>query len=95
MWNYRTGVSERNIRAAPEDGWFTALAFSPDGALLATGTPTGVMQFWNPASGAEMGRVEQQFGILALAFSPDGTQLAAAGRDAGVTIYRAVRVGSS
>jgi len=95
MWNYQTGVSERNIRAAPEDGWFTALAFSPDGALLATGTPTGVIQFWNPANGAEMGRVEQQFGIMALAFSPDGVQLAVAGRDAGVTIYRAGRAGSS
>ncbi len=95
MWNYRTGTFERSIRAAPEDGWFTALAFSPDGALLATGTPTGVIQFWNPANGEEIGRVEQQFGVLALAFSPDGAQLASAGRDAGVTIYRAVRSGSS
>ncbi|ABU59539.1 WD40 domain-containing protein [Roseiflexus castenholzii] len=95
MWNYRTGASERNIKAAPENGWFTALAFSPDGAILATGTPTGVVQFWNPANGAEMAQVQQQFGVLALTFSPDGAQLAAAGRDAGVTLYRAVRSGSS
>lgn len=95
MWNYRTGAPARTLRAAPENGWFTALAFSPDGALLATGTPTGVVQFWNPASGAEMARVQQQFGVLALAFSPDGVQLAAAGRDSGVTIYRATRSGSS
>ncbi len=95
MWDYRTGAPERNLRAAPENGWFTALAFSPDGELLVTGTPTGVVQFWNPASGAEMARIEQRFGVLALAFSPDGAQLAAAGRDASVTIYRATRRGSS
>jgi WD40 repeat protein len=83
----QAGTSVRTIPAAPEHGWFAGVAFSPDGELLATGTPTGLIQFWNAATGAEVASLTQEYGVVAMDFSPDGRQLAVSGRDARVLVY--------
>jgi WD40 repeat protein/serine/threonine protein kinase/tetratricopeptide (TPR) repeat protein len=54
-----------------------ALAFNPDGSLLATGDFSDGVQLWDATSGMPVGpRLQQANLVLALAFSPDGTKLA-------------------
>ena len=54
-----------------------ALAFSPDGSLLATGDFSDGVQLWDTTAGVPVGpRLPQANLVLALAFSPDGTRLA-------------------
>jgi hypothetical protein len=57
-----------------------ALAFSPDGRLLAGGGPEGAVSLWDLATGAVAGRLRADLGAVgSLAFSPDGARLAVAG----------------
>jgi WD40 repeat protein len=64
-------------------GDVTAIAFSPDGSMLAVADSTYDVQLWNTATGRRAGRpltgLEPPSGIGYLAFSGDGSRLAAAG----------------
>ena len=60
-----------------------AVAFSPDGKLLATAGDDGTLQLWDPATGQPIGQpitastdAGSNSGVHDLAFSPDGTLLA-------------------
>jgi WD40 repeat protein len=58
-----------------------ALAFSPNGSLLAVGIDedfdTGRLELYDAATGAPVGTIEAPGPVLHLAFSPDGRYLAA------------------
>jgi hypothetical protein len=83
LWEVTTG-KEHTLQGNPFP--VTALAFSPDGNTLATGTGSwlpegaaGEIKLWDVDTGKEratIGRLPQM--ILALAFSPDGKTLASA-----------------
>ena len=89
LWNTRTGDEQAIPLADLSAGIphntprILALAFSPHGTWLVSGTHQGKIQMWDVATGgalavfAEPTEQENLGRILALAFSPDGTLLAA------------------
>jgi RNA polymerase sigma factor (sigma-70 family) len=69
-------------------GPIRAVAFSPNGELLATGGEDGQVKLWDPASGKE--RLSWQAhpnGIWGLAFSPDGRTVASGGADNSIRLW--------
>ena len=74
----RDAISGRPIGAPlPHPKFISAVAFSPDGRLIATGSHDGLVRFWEPASGNQARAPIQvrQAAITGLVFSPDGTLL--------------------
>ncbi len=70
--------------------WVTAVAFSADGRLLASGSWDRTVKLWDLATGREMRTLASQTsGIEAIAFSPDGRWLASEGSDKAVHIWDA------
>ena len=67
---------------AVHSGTAKALAFSPDGQLLAAGTNSGTIELFRLADGTRAGRAEGHRGdCLALRFSDDGTTLFSSSSD--------------
>jgi WD40 repeat protein len=85
IWESESGTELRSLAAPAEQGWYSSVAFSPDGSLLATGTIGGQVELYNPETGEQLSSVQlNSGGVLALAFRLDGQQLAASTRDGGV-----------
>jgi WD40 repeat protein/tRNA A-37 threonylcarbamoyl transferase component Bud32 len=84
-WDAATG---RELCRVPTDGVVRALAFTPDGKLLAAGGDSGVLSLLDPNT---LKLVRELTGpksaIRAIAVSPDGRQVAAAGKDAVVWLW--------
>jgi serine/threonine protein kinase/WD40 repeat protein/tetratricopeptide (TPR) repeat protein len=74
----------------------TSCAFSPDGGLLATTRPTGVVVLCDPRTGAELARLEDPNLDLSSppAFSPDGALLIlpCAGKGKGIHVWDLRRI---
>jgi WD40 repeat protein len=78
----RSRIATLQIAARDQEyflGW--AIAFSPDGRMLATPGIDGSVQLWDVRSGKLVRRLEQNVGtaVLSLEFSPDGETLAISG----------------
>jgi WD40 repeat protein len=93
LWQVVDWQLEREIGTSPSGDIF-ALAFSPDGRLIATATnfdpngPQFVIKIWDVATGEELFDLQcHQDAIHALAFSPDGRWLASASMDTTVAIW--------
>jgi WD40 repeat protein/DNA-binding SARP family transcriptional activator len=66
----------------------TALAFSPDGRRLATGSIEGSLKVWDAHTGRLVDSLTGNLGqVLDLAFSPDGTSLATNSSDGTVRLW--------
>ena len=61
---------------ADHGGPVRAVAFSPDGTMIATGSSDGSARLLDAATGAEIMQVDHGSSVHAVAFSPDGTRLA-------------------
>jgi WD40 repeat protein len=65
-----------------------ALAFSPDGCILAVGGDDRTLTFWDVAEGRLLMTLEWHVGaVVGVAFSPDGETLATAGADGLVRLW--------
>ena len=66
-----------------------AVAFSPDGAQLATGSGDGTARVFDTATGADLVRMDHKGEVYAVAFSPDGAQLATGSGDGTARVFDA------
>ena len=65
----------------------SAVAFSPDGSLIASGTVNGLTFVWDVATSEMVATLVGHTGIHAVAFSPDGTLLASGSSDGRVFVW--------
>jgi DNA-binding SARP family transcriptional activator/WD40 repeat protein len=83
----RTGRLERTLRTEGATGLtFETAAFAPHGRTLATGSWAGIVQFWDPGTGAQIGRptVVAASPVASIAFAPGGDTFATTGSSDGV-----------
>jgi WD40 repeat protein len=89
MWDVATGRKRRSFRSNVRGAIVQAIAFSPDGALLATaGFLDPEVRLWDSATGDLRGIVPgTPLGVNALAFSPEGTMLVMARGDGTAVLW--------
>jgi hypothetical protein len=71
-------------------GKVTSVAFSPDGARLATGSTDRTARIWDAATGTQLLQVSHGGKVTSVAFSPDGARLATGSKDDTAGIWAAV-----
>jgi WD40 repeat protein len=87
LWDTTDG-SERRFFGTARGVDGGAVAFSPDGSLLATAQGDGGV-LWETATGTMLTRLSGHRGSLAaLAFSPDGGTLVTSGGDTTLLVWR-------
>ncbi|MFO0852553.1 MAG: serine/threonine-protein kinase [Gemmataceae bacterium] len=87
VWDTATGRELTRLSAHAQT--VEALAFSPDGTHLATGSTDKTVRVWDWRTGQLVHTMaDAQGAIRGLAFSPDGRTLAIAGDDRAVRLWR-------
>src|SRR5262249_28106801 len=83
-------VATGKLRGRLEDipARVAALAFSPDGRVLACGGQAGVIRLWDVSTGEQVPRLAGHWGAVeSLRFSPDGALLASGSGDTTVLVW--------
>ena len=85
LWGTGSGDELARVQA---ESWVTALAFSPDGRVLAAGHDDGRVSLWQLPSLTALGDLEgHDDGVSALTFTADGAQLTTAGDDHRICVW--------
>jgi WD40 repeat protein len=93
LWDVARGTLIRQFPGAPITHWrdmrkVNAVAFSPDGKLLASAEDSGVVLLYDPGTGELKSVLSGHRGeVRAVAFSGDGKKLASLGADQTVLVW--------
>jgi WD40 repeat protein len=75
-WSYLHGICQQELFSLEHHSPVTAVAFSPDGTLIASGTYDGAIHIWDGMTRQNIRTLTgQSVTISDLAFSPDGQRL--------------------
>lgn len=77
LWSLETGRLVRSLQGHQHR--ISAIAFSPDGSTLASGSLDGTVQLWNWHTGTRFSRLDSGR-VTCMAFSPSGSLLATGSR---------------
>lgn len=85
FWHVGTGTLQGRVG---RNSWVTALAFSADGSIVASGHDDGKVRLWDSAKREILGELTgHPMPVSAIAFSPDGRLVATAGEDRAVRVW--------
>ncbi|MGH9971214.1 MAG: caspase family protein [Pyrinomonadaceae bacterium] len=88
LWNVNTGLELRTLRG--HSHFVTAVAFSPDGKMLASGSMDKTIMLWDVTTGGELHTLTGHTEVVYdLTFSADGKTLASAGVDETIKLWDA------
>ncbi|MCI0541037.1 MAG: protein kinase [Verrucomicrobiales bacterium] len=88
IWRINEGQNSRRTLKAHLDP-VVALAFSPDGRILATASEDQTIKLWETATGNELGTLRgHESSVWTIAFSLDGKQLVSGGKDQLVKVWQ-------
>jgi WD40 repeat protein len=86
-WLWEAATRRLIRRFVDHEGWVHAIAFSPNGTLLASGGEDGTIRVRDLKSGGVYALPAGNAHVRAVAFSRDGTRLAATGDDGVVRVW--------
>lgn len=85
LWDVASNRSVASLPGHEKD--VLAIAFSPDGHLLASGSEDGLVQVWDVNTRTKIASSRRhRFAVFEIAFSPDGRRLASVGQDQTIVI---------
>jgi hypothetical protein len=82
-------TAARQISRLDHGSSVSAVAFSPDGTRVASGSSDGSARVFDAATGAEIARLDHDDSVSAVAFSPDGTRVATGSYDDSARVFDA------
>ncbi len=85
LWDPISGELRQTLSGHTKD--VSALAFTPDGQVLASGDWDGFTRLWDVTTGKQLQVLEQGGSVESAAFRPDGGHLATAGSDGLIWIW--------
>jgi WD40 repeat protein len=87
-WHYLWRLCHLPLHTLEHGGNVTCLAYSPDGRLLAAGSPgNGRINVWDAVTGKRLWAMTHPQGVQSVAFSRDGRRLASGGYEKKVRIW--------
>ena len=88
-WFYQDRLCQGDLRTlSGHSAPVTCVAFSPDGARIASASYDNTLRVWDRATGQELHLFnEDSSGVTGVAFSPDGAQIASIGFDHALKLW--------